>query len=500
VIDVDSSQADLLITALLAAPESRTLDVKRVSGKMVQKALETLCAFANADGGLLALGVEDPGKAKGVERIYGVEENPNAEALDELQRKVLTQFNPPIDGVRFERLPCTLRTGAPGHVVLIRVDKSDKVHSVVDGSTWVRLDASNRPMSAQESTELSYRRGVRSAESEPVPVDWALLDTAAWAEFAAARGFGRARALPEQMAQLGLAEMIAGTWQPRRAAVLLFAEEPGGLLAAQGSRAEVRLMVYKGKAVEASAQPNMRKPPRTLRGPLIRLIDEAVRTVLHELAEGVELASSGFKTQHRYPERVVKEAIVNAVVHRDYRLNRDIQIRIFDDRLEVDSPGVFPGGITPANVKEAGSKARNPLIVKTLREFPLPPNYDLNEGVPMMFSEMEQVKLYPPRYEQVDQAANQAVVVILLNEQRPPVWTQVSDWIDRNGPLGNSDLRGIAGMDVTAASRQLKEWVSQGVLEALPDRGRRNAAYTKPGSASEKSALFAGGLENKPRI
>jgi ATP-dependent DNA helicase RecG len=47
---------------------------------------------------------------------------------------------------------------------------------------------------------------------------------------------------------------------------------------------------------------------------------------------------------------VVKEAIVNAIIHRDYRLNRDIFVRIFDDRIEVESPGVFPGNITPANI------------------------------------------------------------------------------------------------------------------------------------------------------
>ena len=80
-----------------------------------------------------------------------------------------------------------------------------------------------------------------------------------------------------------------------------------------------------------------------MRGPLVDQIDAAVTLVLDELAQGLTLSSSGFKTQHVYPERVVKEAIVNAVVHRDYRLNRDIFIRIFDDRVEVESPGVFPG-------------------------------------------------------------------------------------------------------------------------------------------------------------
>jgi len=352
-------------------------------------------------------------------------------------------------------------------------------------------------MTAAEIAELSYRRGVRSAESEPVPVDWSLLATPVWAEFAAARGFSRRRPLPEQMAQLGLAEKVAGEWTPRRAAVLLFAEEPGGLLAAQGTRAEVRVIFYQGKAAEAGAKPNMKKPPRTLRGPLIRLIDDTVRIVLDELAAGVELASSGFKTHHRYPERVVKEAIVNAVLHRDYRLNRDILIRIFDDRLEVDSPGVFPGNITPANIAKAGSKARNPLIAKTLRDFPVPPNFDLNEGVPMMFAEMATAHLYPPQYRQNTEPSTESVTVTLLNLERPTVWDEVSDWIDRNGPIANADLCRIGGMDTLNASKLLRSWVEQGLLEPLADRAKRNMAYTKPAQPAEQLSLLSETLDNK---
>jgi len=103
-IEPTPDQAEALVARLLASPESRTLDVKRVSGKMVQKALETLCAFANTEGGTLALGVEDQAKAKGAQRLHGVQENP--EALDELQRKVRTQFSPAIDGIVFLRVPC----------------------------------------------------------------------------------------------------------------------------------------------------------------------------------------------------------------------------------------------------------------------------------------------------------------------------------------------------------------------------------------------------------
>ncbi len=495
-IDLTPEQAAPRIATLLAAHESRTLEFKRMGeNKVVRKLLEAICAFANTEGGVLALGVADEKQGKGAARLYGTQENP--EALDELARKVRTQYNPAIDTIRFLSLPCTLRDGSTGNVVLVQVPQSDKVHSIIDDGTWTRLTSGNREMTAAEIADLSYRRGVRSAESEPVPVDWTLLDTPVWAEFAATRGFSRTRPLPEQMAQLGLAEKVAGEWAPRRAAVLLFAEEPGGLLAAQGTRAEIRLVVYQGKAAEAGAKPNMKKPPRTLRGPLIRLIDETVRVLLDELSTGVELATSGFKAHHRYPERVVKEAIVNAVIHRDYRLNRDILVRIFDDRLEVENPGVFPGIITAATIAKAGSKARNPLIAKTLRDFPVPPNFDLNEGVPMMFSEMAGARLYPPQYRQNTELITESVTVTLLNQERPTVWDEVSDWIDRNGALANVDLCRISGVDTLKSSKMLKAWVEQGVLVQLTGRAKRNSAYVKPAEPPAQGDLLSDALDNK---
>jgi hypothetical protein len=106
-------------------------------------------------------------------------------------------------------------------------------------------------------------------------------------------------------------------------------------------------------------------------------------------------------------------------IHRDYRLNRDIFVRIFDDRVEVESPGLLPGTITPATIARAGSKARNPLIAVNLREFPDPPNIDAGEGVPMMFAEMAQAELYPPQYRQTTDAAIESVTVTLFNLKRP---------------------------------------------------------------------------------
>jgi ATP-dependent DNA helicase RecG len=75
------------------------------------------------------------------------------------------------------------------------------------------------------------------------------------------------------------------------------------------------------------------------------------------------------------------------------------------------------------------------------------------------------------------------VTVTLLNLERPSVWDEVSNWIDRNGEIANSDLCRIAKVDTLKASRMLKTWVEQGVLVALADRAKRNMAYTKTAQA-----------------
>lgn len=483
------------ITALLAATESRSLEFKRISDKH-GRMKETICAFANSDGGWLVIGVGDAkAGAKPETRLFGIEENP--EAFDDFSRQVMQDFAPPLAPPQWIRVPCTLHNGQVGHVVQLRVEKSAQVHSVKGGGTWTRMNASNRQLSAQEIADLAYQRGVRSAASELVHVNLSLLETPTWLTFVAARGL-KTGTMIEQLQRIGLVDTTtAGELLPTRAAVLLFAHEPGSLLAAYDSRADIRLMVYSGKTAAPGAEPNLRKSPLTIRGPLIEQIDDAVKAVLRELEEGLTLASSGFKTRHVYPERVVKEAIVNAVVHRDYRLNRDIFVRIFDDRIEVESPGTFPGNITAGNIARTGSKARNPLIVQHLREFPAAPNIDAGEGVKMMFAEMAAAKLYPPRYSQNTDAAVESVMVTLLNLARPSLWDVVSDWIDRNGPIANSKLCEISDLDTLAASKQLRRWVEQGVLVALLAASRRHASYTKPELLDEPGDSLSFELDNE---
>lgn len=497
-IDLPPAQSADRITHLLATPESRKLDFKRISARH-SRLYETLCAFANTDGGVLALGIGDakavrPGD-KPASRLFGIEENP--EGFDDFRRDLLTRFTPALGDLHWLRLPCTLASGQPGHVVLLRVQKSAQVHSIVGNGTWTRMDASNRQMTAAEITDLTYQRGVKSAETLPMPVALGLLDTPAWHTYCATRGLANAD-LAQRLPRLGLALAGGDAPQPLLAAVLLFADEPGALLAAQGMRADVRVFHYHGKAVLHGDVPNLLLPPRTISGPVVEQIAKAHAYVLERLAAGLTMPGSGFKTNYRYPERVIKEAITNAVLHRDYRLNRDIHIRIFDDRVEVESPGRLPGKLTPATIETSGSVPRNSLLARHLREFPNPPNVDAGEGVPMMFAQMAQANLYEPLYREKMDAAVPTLLVTLLNEERPPLWVQVSDWIDRHGPITNSKLREMSALDTLAASRQLRQWVNKGVLVALPAASRQQASYTKPEWAGVPDSLSLA-LDNEPQ-
>lgn len=477
--DLSGPKAQELADKVVLREEGLRFETKRVSRSMVSKALETICAFANTEGGILALGVEDLDKVKGHARLFGIGENP--EAVDELRRKVVSHLVPTVEDVQFIAVACRLRDGSAGEIVLVNVPQSGKVHSILDDGTFVRLPKSNRELTAHEINELSFARGVISIERETVEVPFRLLDTATWQLYVQTRGLtsGPAEALMER---IGLARETPSAVRPTRAAVLLFADDPGALM---GCKAAIRIFHYSGTRIEHGPVPNLKKTPKTITGPLIEQIARADEYVRNEIASGLTLAASGFETVHHYPTRVIKEAITNAVIHRDYRLNNDIHIRIFDNRIEVESPGEFPGRVTAANIERAGSFSRNSLIVNHLREFPNPPNIDAGEGVRMMFSTMRAVGLYPPLYVATTSHQNGAVIVTLRNEERPPIWEQVSAWMDRNGAISNSELCRIAGVDTLRASKMLRMWVEQGLLVADTSKGKRLTTYAKPGLAAQ---------------
>lgn len=465
---------DAFIDRLLASPESHAFECKRI-GK-VDRLLESVVAFSNSNGGLLVLGLEDPDKAVGRDRVYGIQSHPMN--WDELRRKIQSRITESEHlSYTHHEFGCTLRDGSRGSIIVLQIERSSRVHSIVDDGTFVRLTKGNREIPASEITELCHARGVVSAETSLEVVDFELLNTDYWRAYAQHRKL--TRSIDEAMYHIGLAKRDdQQNLRPTRAAVLLFAEDPSGVMA---SKAAIRLFHYQGTETSTDPNTNLVRKPLTITGPLISQIPAAAAAVINELAERVQFGPLGFEIVQRYPVRVITEAITNAVIHRDYRLTADIMIRIFSDRIEIESPGLLSGSVTVANIQRV-RHARNPLITQHLREFPNPPNLDAHEGVKMMFGTMQEAGLYPPLYLTRPRIEREALVVHLRNQNRPGIWEQVSDYLDKNGTIANAQVRQLMGTDNTlGVSKQLKKWVQQGLLVvANPDAGTNVRCYAKP--------------------
>lgn len=466
---------DSFVDQVLARSESLVFECKRI-GK-VDTLLETVVAFANTEGGILALGLEDPDKAKGRDRVYGIQCHPMN--WDEIRRKLRSRITEPDQVLWTHReIGCTLRDGTHGSIILLKIEKSRRVHSIVDDGTFVRLTKGNKHLTATEINDLCHARGVISAESQTEDVDFELLNTDYWRAYAEKRKL--TRPIDQAMFHIGLAKKDnAGKLRPTRAAVLLFAEEPTGVL---GAKTALRIFHYKGSEISTDPNTNLARQPINVVGPLARQIIDTRQAVINELAGRVQFGPLGFEIVQRYPVRVIVEAITNAIIHRDYRLNSDITVRIFSDRIEVESPGLLIGPVTVANIGRIGAFSRNPLIVQHLREFPNPPNLDAGEGVRMMIGTMRESGLYPPLYLTRPRIEREVVVTILRNQNRPSVWEQVVDFLIKHGNIGNAELRQLLETDDTlGASKQLKAWVEQGLLiVANPGAGRNVRRYTLP--------------------
>jgi ATP-dependent DNA helicase RecG len=451
---------DKLIETILAIPaESRTLEFKRLgtSNAGVDKVLQSIVAMANTDGGLLIIGIDDPQKTKlkGHERVFGIEEN--LPLFDEIGQAV-KKITPPITGVwPPDLIEVSYRNVRVG---LVTVPKIGDGYRSIENHVYIRQEQGNKRLSPQEIVHLAYVKGFERADKELVQADFNLLQTSYYDSWRRKRGIEES-SMDGVLEKTGLARKNnEGRLLPTRAAVLLFAEYPNDLL---DTKCTIRIFQYEGTLETIKETLNLIGVPRTINGPIIRQIAEAHEHILTLLRSGIRVPS-GFVTKYRIPERAIKEAITNAVIHRDYHTKRDIEIKIFEDRVEVESPGLFPFNITPSNIGiERAHGYRNDLLIKHLREFPDPPNLDQNEGVRAMRQTMSAAALYPPIFFTYPHLQD-AVRVVLLNEQAPSEWDKVSHYLNAHKYIGNKEAREILHLGDTVKVSKLFNRGKAGVV------------------------------------
>jgi ATP-dependent DNA helicase RecG len=467
------------IDAILNIPaENQTVEFKRLGGSNneVSKIVESIVAMTNAEGGVIVLGVEDPEKSrlKGSDRIFGIEEN--IDHFDAIGREI-QKIVPPIGSIwppeKIE-IPEIGKT-----VALIYIPKAVDGFRCINNHVFVRLEKSNKLLTPTEVIQFSYAKGFVTADRELVDVSFELVNTDVYSDWKKAREI-EGNSVEDSLEKTGLARKDdSGILKPTRAAVLLFAEHPSDLM---DTKAAIRVFQYTGTLETFGDTPNMIGMPKTIGGSIVQQISDAHEYVLTLLRTGIRIPS-GFVTEYQIPERAVKEAITNAVIHRDYHLKRDIEIKIFEDRIEIESPGLLPFNITPANIgRVRASGWRNDLLVKHLREFPSPPNLDQNEGVPAMRNEMKGNNLYPPIFFTYP-SLQDSLRVVLLNQKVASEWEKVSAYLEQHKYINNEEAREITGVVQRDKMTQiLKNWVSQGLLiQIVPSTGYlRGTKYRLP--------------------
>ncbi len=444
-------------TILNIPEETQTIEFKRLEGnKIVKKIIQTIVAMANTDGGHIFLGIDDPEKTKlkGVDRIFGIEEN--KELFDEIFHKI-KNIIPPVSNLQPELIEISKNKTA----AILRISKATECFYAIDNQVWIRLHKSNKRLTPQEVVKFNYAKGFVKADKELVDIDFELLQTNYFDDWRKNRKIADGD-IKDILFQTGLARKDDDEQlKPTRASVLLFAQFLTDLL---DTKCSVRVIQLRGVIEKFGEAPNYLGNPKTIGGPVIDLIKNSQEYVLNILKSGV-VVRSGFVNIYKIPERAVKEAITNAIIHRDYHLKRDIEIRIYEDRLEILSPGLFPYNITKSNIGYVRSDGeRNNLLVKHLREFPEPPNLNLNEGVRAMREEMKKYNLYQPIFFTYPMYED-SVKVVFLNEEQPTEWQKIKKYLEERKYIDNKTARDITNVVQThKMSRMFRKWVEKGLL------------------------------------
>ena len=340
-----------------------------------------ISAFANAAGGKLVIDIEDDGEVTGFKRS-------GARDIENFERAALTTCTPtPI--VRKDRIPVVNSSGEEDLVLVLDIEASTS-HSVAresDNEVFLRQNDRSVRLNREQVLALEYDKGQRIFEDELVEdsslddVDHEVLDRY--------KGILGTDAPDEQVLR---SRRFMRNGRLTVAGALLFAHDPSAMM----PQARVRVLRYDGVKMETGERLNITKE-RSFCGPLPKVIQGAYELISSMLREFQFLGSDGkFQTVPEYPEFAWFEGLVNAVTHRDYSFRGDyIRVSMFDDRLEIVSPGSLPNIVTLDNMRTT-RYSRNPRIARTLVEFGWV--RELNEGVKRIYTEMQDSLLNDPVY------------------------------------------------------------------------------------------------------
>jgi len=444
-------------TLILGLEEGHFADLKSIDIAPA-KLTKTIGAFANADGGELYLGVdEDKAARKRTWRGFPDQEAANAHL------QVFEGLFPL--GTDFDY--CFLETeAASGLVLQVQVRKTADIKKASDGTVYIRRGAQNLPVTTPAGLkQLEYTKGLASFESELVN---ATPDTIT-NSLPAIEFMLQVVPTAEPSAWLGKQQLLRQN-KPSVAGVLLFADEPQALIP---KRCGVKVYRYKTKD-QAGSRDTLAFDPVTIEGHAYVQIRDAVRRTTDVVQEVRKLGNESLESV-AYPPEALHEVITNAVLHRDYSIADDIHIRVFDNRVEVQSPGRLPAHVTVKNILDERF-ARNGNLVRLINKFPDPPNKDVGEGLNTAFAAMVKLGLKQPTIEERDNS----VVVTLKHETLASPEAIILEYLESYPTIRNKEAREQCHIGADYIVKDIfKRLAQRRLIEKVPGTDRSTTAYRK---------------------
>jgi ATP-dependent DNA helicase RecG len=397
------------------------------------------------DGGLIVIGMEDDFSISGCSR----------RSIDEMNRIESTRIEYCSDSrAESKRIEAINSDGEPDYLLIFRVFyRPDKIVRTSSGNAYWRVADKRKRLTEEEIRELQIDKGEIDFELEPCGLQYPdEFDQNLIKEFAAR--FALARSLSSHtleeilaLAHLGRRQPAGLAFVPNMACSLLFAKDPR----VKFPGCYVRFLRFDGETEGTGEKFNAVKDI-DVHGNLPALIHGTEKILDEQLRDFSRLGKDGkFFTAPEYPRPAWYEAVVNACVHRSYSLRTmNVFIKMFDDRLEVESPGGFPPLVTPQNIYDV-HKPRNPYLMDALRYFEYVKC--AHEGTRRIRDTMAEASLPHPEFRQVESATTPLVRVVLRNNVR-----QRRVWVD-------SDITSIVGdavmKDLTENERRLINFTAE---------------------------------------
>ncbi|HPY64521.1 MAG TPA: ATP-binding protein [Bacillota bacterium] len=341
-----------------------------------------LVAFANASGGTLVIGIENDG------RITGFRGN-GAHQADEFKTVAIKRLLDTPITFQTSEIAVTNEKGEKDVVLVLEVAAShNKVIQSFDREVYLRQAGESVKLNYEQRTQLLYDKGQRYFEDEVA--DRSSIDDVDEKVMSLYRKHMR---LPNKPAgEILEARGMLVDGKLTTAGVLLFGKNPTKYL----PQARLRFIRYDGMFAETGKRLNIVKE-QTFDSAIPIIISEARNFINTQMREFQYLNSEGiFERMPEYPEFAWFEGIVNALTHRNYSMNGEhIKFIMFDDRIEIYSPGLLPNIVTVENIMHT-RYSRNPKIARVLSEFGWVK--EMNEGVKRIYSEMQSLFLKDPIY------------------------------------------------------------------------------------------------------